>query len=676
MTLPLYDPEVHHLGLGEDASSLTGLICAGPITKERATPIFEKPSNIGTDDLIGSSSRSNWTQSDYSGGEFQEDWADAAMFAECVGMLPNQLGRTIRTTRPITEAYLGHPDLMTTPVSADVIDGVSFLVWNNASGAAVVRLDPADLANPRTEQISNTYLPAGKTVLGAKWNFSGTRVWITTNEPQIHTFTWDNTAAAGSRLVHKATYDPPTYSADPVQTVRNAHLFGAMKFIFTGHGGGTIDDNRAWLYVSGNGSSTKWKLVGPLAGQYVTSITYNSAVYILCRNGKDRTFLMMTQGDQVFPVVEIPYFFSGQSMIEYAGRLFIGGVGYDLDGNAGHGELYEVNGASIRLVRTFAPEVARPDSPVEDSKDAQIGRIPKGNYPGPGGGGNVSGPGVKPIRRRRRMTQLADLAVAEGLLWMPDSSYSGLEVYDATTDSFYGAGRVRFGVQDDFEFTKLWAVGNSVFAYATTPDGLLQGVYRTEHAADDDDDYISYLTTSDFSPEPGRFKIWSEFLTISRGVAPTLEYSFDSGYSWTTVSATSTTTHGDKQERVFDLSAVPSSRAIRFRITFNLSGAPASKSAELVAHSLGFLVRGETKHRWHCTVAASSGIADLGNELVHQDAQAIVTRLEALASTTEPLTLRDVDGTDHQVIVSTITRNNVVLTEDREAYLPLVLTEV
>lgn len=699
MAVADYDPDRHHVGLGTSVDDLRGFVTVGPHSKQLASPIFEKPSNVGTDDLIGARNYSVWTQNDYTGGEFQEDWSDPAMFSECVMMLPDPLGKGLRTTRPMVTAQLGDAVADTVPVSMEVVDGYIFAIFNNAAPAGrVYRYDPTDPAAFDAETISNAYLPTGKKVTAAFWNQSSEHVWIGTNKPRIHSFKWDQTQADGSRFVHTQDLGKPD-SNDPITHISGIHLFGKLRFCSTAHGGGQFDDNRLWIFVSGSGDNAKWTQVGVLPGPYVASVTYNNAVYFLTRSGNSRTQLSMSQGDQIFPVLDFPYAFRGYSMCEYAGRLYIGGVGYDLNGDANHGELYEVSGTSLRLVRTWAGEVARPPADV-------IGNDQNGDpYDGTGWpgipapiGGPIISPGVgvpppppppprghavlsdatphRPVMRQRVMTHMRDLVVAEGLLWMPDSSWTGLEAYDATTDAFYGGPRLRDGDDSGIEFTHLLGFGSSIYAFGTSSVVANQGLYRTEER-EDAGVYYPFFTTSDFAPEPSRQKFWNRFTTLTRGDgAPYLDYSTDSGQSWFRLDPAEEIAVGYRVESTWDLSAIAPSRAVRFRITWAMPGTYEEVQGELIAHSLSFLVRGEDKKRWVFTVNASAGVGDLDDRLLEQSPSDVKTFLWALKGETSPVQFRDVDGVDYNVIVADISENHPAIDPDGEAYLPITLIEV
>ncbi len=656
MTIAAYDSDKHHVGLGVDSDTLKGLVLVGPYLRGNAAPVFDKPSDIGTDDLTGARSMSRWTQNDYSGGEFQEDWGDVGMFSECLSMLPNQLSRSIRTTLPLKLARGNDFGAGIDLIRMDTVDGFIYACVNTEDPSPnVVRLNPSSPSGAGMETELADCCSGSSLINAAAWNLSSSRLWIGSTVGDLAINEWVQANVAGSRLVVTNTLGTPGADlTDPTVSITGIHIFGTMKFVVTGHGGGSDDNNRVWLYESGTGADTKWAPVGILPGAYVTSVTYNNAVYILTRSGDSRTQLSMTQGDQVFPVLDLPYFFHGQSMVEYAGRLYIGGVGLDLEGNVHHGELFEVNGTSLRLVRTFAPEYVRPD--------------PAAQFDGP---------------RIRTMRHFKALQVAEGLLWMPDSSDTGLEVYDATTDSFYGGPRLRTGDDANLEFTHIISFGDSLYLWGVTSSATTTGWYRNEKVSDAGGAYTATLVTSDFHPEPASEKVWGQFATFSRNFAPALEVSVDGGSTWTSVTPESTTSQGIRRERHWSLEGIAQSRSIRFKLTFSLLGVDDEPAAELVSHSLSFLVKGDPKRRWTFQVNAANkaqarlqAVGGPGPVLVEQIPADVSGLLWGFLDGSDNLVLRDVDGTDYAVVVTDVQEQLAKITPDCESFISVTVLEV
>src|SRR5690348_9268983 len=268
-----YDPDVHHVGLGADADNLKGLITVGPHSKQLATPVFEKPSNFGAEgDLIGNRNYSIWTQNDFTGGEFQDDVNDPAMFSECVMMLSDPLGKSLRTCRPMVSKALSIGVPNTVPVSMDVINEGLFIIYNNeVPRCRVLRYDTVT-GFADAETVDNAYLPTGKIVTAAAWNQSSEQLWLGSNKPRVHAYRWDP-AALGTKLIHTNDLGTPVLDNDPITRISGIHIFGKLRMCTTRHGDGVYDDNRMWIYVNGFADNANWSQIGILPGDFVDSAT-------------------------------------------------------------------------------------------------------------------------------------------------------------------------------------------------------------------------------------------------------------------------------------------------------------------------------------------------------------------------------------------------------------------
>ena len=689
MTLPAYNAAKHHIGLDG-----VGLPVVNGIRKEAAQPPIEKANDVGTQDFLGVSRHDFWTQSDYTGGEFQAIWNDPTMFSDCFSMLPDQLGYGLRTIPPIIDVQLGDAIAGATPMTMDVVDGVLYVVFNNAvPETRVYRFEGLD--GTPTMHSETAAIDSGRNGTAAAWNLSSGRLWVGSNTgssvPQIRTYAWDDTAAAGSRLVLKSTLRLPIKTDNTIQSCSGIHHFGKLRLMATRHENGE-DNDHLWLYVNGTDAATKWDHVGILPGRFVSSFTYNNAVYILTKGADGlHTQLSMTQGDEVFPVLELPYFFEGRSMLEYAGALYIAGIGKDIAMSDAHGELYQVSGTSLRLVRTFASQLVEPSYGGRTVPDAQdppggrftdAGRIPVDNpLPTPGSAHGQNGPvripDNAPKRPRKPMVHMKALAVAEGLLWMPDSSYTGLEVYDAVNDAFFGGPRLLGGPDTDIEFTRAIGFGGSIYLWGTGATQAKTGLYRV--SVPDDTlltSWNSFVTTSDFAPEPARLKVWSEFATVTRGQTPWVEWSTDSGETWTEVGPMDIHVDGDATVTKFDLASVPPSYRIRLRINFSQSNAVDATPPSLLGHTLGFIVRGIRRYGWNFAIPAVERPTGVDQSVTIYDPAEISDKLWELQMASDPVQFDGPDGRTYTVIVDQVVENQLVATGTYEAVLSVRLLEV
>jgi len=154
-----------------------------------------------------------------------------------------------------------------------------------------------------------------------------------------------------------------------------------------------------------------------IPGRWRDSLAYNNTLYILINDGSFKSTIYAFDGDTVTPIVEFPFSFYAKCMIEYAGRIFVGGTGFDVNGGEFYAELYEVTGASVRLVRTFSP----------DTRNVH----------------KVSGTNEWP-------TAIDDLIVHDGLLWFCQKG-KRMVCYDVTSDGFFGASLIN---STTLKFTK------------------------------------------------------------------------------------------------------------------------------------------------------------------------------------------------------------------------------
>ena len=688
MTLPAYDSDLHHIGLGEDGNNLTGFLIVGGYTKRGVGDPFQRASNVGTDELISSERQSIWTQSDYTGGEFFHQWSDEAGFSECAFLVPNQLGTGLRTSRPLDPLWVSGAQAGARLLFMDVIDGALYAIFVNASNLCkLVRFTNLNSFSPNVK-IDTIDLPSAKIPRSAAFNYNRNQLWLGTSVPDVRIYNLDKTIVDPAKMFTiTRTITAPKVTSDPVTAVVGVHLMSPLKLIFTRHGSGD-DDDRCWNHIKGN----NWDPVGLLPGQFVDSVTYNNAVYILSRANGNQTQVSMTQGDEIFPVTDIPYYFKGESMVQYAGRLYILGTGQDLNGGPIVGEMYEVTGTSLRLVRTFLPENQRPNG--------------------------------------KAMRHMKCAAVAEGVLWMPDSSTTGLEVYDAVTDSFYGGSSPTGGRDPEIEFTGMCSAGTSIFAWSSGLSAGKTGLYRTYTANEDSPPYTPYLITSDFDVEPGREKLWGEVVVRSREQPVNLAVSLDNGDSWVDVGADPnlSTQQGFIFEQVFDISGLPSSRSIKLSFSFDMSGlgftqdqiisnpvpnqpptwhpvrgggslsgvpvpppAPRDRRpvigivipghdgefpAEILSHSLSFLTKSSGKKQWSFAINAAEFVEQFNDETATQSPTEIASQVWEWSNNGTALTFKDLDQTYYTVVISQIAESQPQVVQGHEAFFNIQLTEI
>ncbi len=663
MALPSFDSEVHHVGLGLDPENLKGLYLFGTRTKQLSAPPFEKATTIGDEALVSNERFSTWTQNDYSGGEFFYDFTDEAGFRECDHFSPNLMGKSLVSVRPIVPAKVGFDVdwLRPIPLLMTQIEGKLFVVWikddtrweGKWDSTTVVannlvklsRFSGLGTAGPVAFQSDTIDLPQNKTALCAALTKGEGQLWLGTTVPDVRRYQINPDANDPSDMfTFKDLLNPPTISPDPVARVVGIFLMEPLRLVAFRRNNVGFDVLRS--YITGTGANAEWADVGRLPGRWIQGIQYNGACYIMTRSsGGTQTQISMTQGEIITPIVSFPYQFKGERMVEYAGRLYVAGTGVDLDGLPASGEIHEISGTSTRLVRTFKPEYERADG-------------------------------------HRVLGRMRCAGVDEGLLWVPNNEQSGVELYDAVTDAFYGGPQLLGGPDPLIEFVDMLPMGHTMYlwAQATETTGAAkekQGLYRVSPRSKASGGYSPSMTTSSFAISPGRQKIWGEVVSLSRYRAPGLEVSTDGAATWVSVEASSSSEEfGRVFETVFELSAIPNSRTIHLRFTFDQAGTANENIVELISHSLSFLVKGDSRKQWSFSVPAVLNPEGMDEEMHDQEPTDVTDQLWDWFEAGQQLVYKDTNGRNYTVIISNLRENQLQVTADNEAHLLVTLLEV
>jgi hypothetical protein len=378
-----------------------------------------------------------------------------------------------------------------------------------------------------------------------------------------------------------------------------------------------------------------------LPAPYQDAIFFNSQLYILCNDsamaggklswqvaelGGWRSSIVAWDGADLFPVAEFPYTFSARSIVEYAGRVYIGGAAQDISGyDSAYGELYELTGSSLRAIRGFGNE----------ARNTLMT-------------GLLDGPSV-----------LNHLLVFEGFLWYYNDAQTRLDFYDVTTDAFYGGPTVSYA--GDTDNVVPVSLGDRVGTYrqlnrinSGSPSNSDASIGWVAQPSDTSVSYSSELITSDFAWEPAKSKVLNTVVVQTRGLAASAAaVSYDGGSSWKGLNLAATETDGDWIATHWDTNGVAADgeSGKRFRIRVTIAAPDPDGYGELSSISTAFTILGTGRKAWHFTVLGAEKIEGYGGAKFSQDTADIATSLFDWMEAGTTLVYTDLDGTDYTVRV-------------------------
>lgn len=619
MAPPTYSSSRHHIGLKERGTSTTyGFMLAGAYTMEMQREALGAPDFGGATDLIGQSpSLSRWTQDDFVGGSGQYTWGrDDAMFADCTNFMSDQLGRSLISVPPMVLKKAVDSDSHGTwvsdvPRNMFLVSNSIYIVWGHAIARYQIDTDTLTWVNADSNSVIMfaEWDPTDQVIMGI------CNTTVTDDRPYLRRWT--------------SSLGDPSFDADyigPSGTENQSCM------------GGTIRDSNILMQIGRKlwygdppdthsptvNGTVKWKKVGRLPGKWKDSIPFNGMTYILYNDGLDSpTYsggIIAFDGADLLPICRFSQSFYGKCMVEYGGRIFVGGTGTDSNGGEQYAELHELTGSSVRLVRTFAPE----------TRNAYLGGV-EGEWP----------------------QSIDTLTVHEGMLWFGQKGKKMMS-YDLTSDGFFGGSEIQSNA--DLYPAKMTAGRGRLWAYMVDPtDDSKHGIYRIAQPADTISTWNPTLITSDFAYEPAMKKRWSEFVVMTKyGGLNSLEYSTDGGQTWVAL----TTTVSSRNKVYFTratMVAVPVTENIRFRIKVDTAtGDAVTYHRELIAFSLSYAMLDTGKRAWSFVVNGSYEVETLDAEFQEgitqvQDTTDIADTLWAWANGKTALTMTDVDGTSCDV---------------------------
>ena len=605
MPLPVFDAALHHIGLGVDGANLKGFMLDGGYAKEvqRETTSGAPGEFGGQTDLVGQTpGQSRWTQDDFIGGMFAYQWGrDDAMFADSIGMMPSQQARSIISCPPMAQVTTG----LTGVARSMFMVGGSIYV---AAGNTIYRYQIGGGG------LSSFAQGGTNTYTFAEYDSQDQKIWAGVHSPGDVSF------------ISRLNTDLTLPSVDfillcPANTAGWSFINGTIfnQFVVVQLGRRLFIGDPPKNSDAAINGKIKWRDVTRLPGRWKDSCAYNNTLYILVNDGSFKSHIFAFDGDTCVPICSFPFNFYAKCIIEYAGRMFVGGTGTDVNGGEHYAELYEVTGASVRLVRSFSPE----------TRNNFLGGV-AGEWP----------------------QSFDDLTVHEGLLWMGQKGKM-MVAYDITSDGFFGAA----AIQGDSSRNYSKLVSGRGRLWALTSGGAID---RIAQPADTVSAWNPTLVTSDFAYEIAMLKRWSEIVVMSRyGQIESLEYSVNGGSTWTALSVVTTQpTSGQVYFGTASLAAIAPSKIIRFRIKLTDTGDAGDAKTwhrELVSFTVSFTMSSETRKKaWGMTIVGAEIIEARDAEFDEDEIQAyIVTEIRdqlwSWMDAQTPLVLRDLNGTSYNV---------------------------
>ncbi len=617
MSIDTFDPDKHHISLAEVGASSDGY---GFVTTGQYVRGFKriKESEMdgvrygGGDSLVNKPGVSSWTMDDFTGGAFQYVWGkDPAMFAKSINALPSQFDRSIRSVPALQQWFDGKR--LTTPE-------VPLLVCAyNGYLAAVFEASVERWALLDGAHASDAVGAAG-----------GVHHACFVREQGVILHAINSTISASAVDVFPGLLYSFAKPAAAYGNVTGLNADGDRAAIAYNDVLWTVPMNDDRTVQP---DSTQWTRIGRVPGHWVDSVWQSGLLYILLGGYDTPTSVVAFDGTQILPICDFPYNFQGQTIRSYGGRLYVGGTGADIQtGNPKYAELYEITGSSLRLLKTFAPELL--------------------------GAGDVYGTGVY------------SMCIHEGLLFFGVKGW-GLIAYDLTTDAFYGAST--FAVADSSaEFRHLLSARESLFSWvypiASSPGE--SGWFRPATSQETVASYDTYVETSDFATAFDRLKRWRELRVLTRfaSAGMSCDYSVDGGNTWTALPAATIEISGRFLFYTFSLDDVADSRMIRFRFKLT-NGTSVSAFRELVGFTASFRMLDSDsidsgqheKLAWSFVICGAERPEGLDRTVVHQDVAAIHDQLWDWARERKHLHFRDLDGQVFTVEIDTIEETQAVV---------------
>jgi len=636
MTVPTFDAARHHVGLGTDGSSLKGLMISGYSKGLQKTT--ENTQDIGGGRSLLDESVpevSYWNQDSFIGGAFQyRITEDKERFADSIGLIPQLQDKGCISVPPLVQKY-GFDPLASSYIS-HINTGTGFpgfptYVEPRAMfpvAGSIYMLFKHGMFRWRSDTNAISFWAGGTHMncIDAQYDMNDQVILVAMSPAQYTTAT--NQTPFVARVNPSTMADMPvnvlidgtgTKTANKVMQGMHANGPGGIILVALGLHLWSVTPNDP---LTAN-TDCVWKDLGRMPGRWIQSHTYNGRAYILCGAADGVSHIITFDGTSILPVAELPWNFEGWDITNYGGRQFVVGRGTDVNGADRYGEMHEISGASVRLVRTFQNEHYSAYAGADTPKNLKC------------------------------------VAVNDGLLWV---SHQGrkLVAYDLTADAFWGASEY-LGLASNFTLHKMCRGRAGLYGYGSR-NGLNQdtGLYRVCNPGDTallPSNFSCTLITSDFDREIARVKRWGEVVVQTRNQSSAqIFWSYDTGTTWTELTVvTENGTSNEINMHRADLSGIPATSRIRFKFVFPRLKDVSYKVLEINAMSVSYTMLGSSKWTWNFTVIGAveqETYDDVpGEESEFYIPSELQDMLESWAAGKNKLVYRDLNGHDHNVTV-------------------------
>ncbi len=182
------------------------------------------------------------------------------------------------------------------------------------------------------------------------------------------------------------------------------------------------------------------------------------------------------------------------------------------------------------------------------------------------------------------------------------------------------------------------------------------------------------LITSDFLYEPGVKKRWSELKILTRyGPVEFVDYSLDSGNTWTSLTVSSVSTYAPNYWTTVSLVGITPSENVRFRIRLDIDTPDDAVTyvRELVAYTMSYHFLDTGKRAWDISIVGADIQETMDAEFAEYTTQTydisdLDDAFDDWAFNKQPLTYTDVDGNTYDVQMLSYTRSKPIIAPDVE----------